>query len=464
MPANDAEDPGSDDEWQAVRKSVAAAAAAIGPDSAARVSNVLCPADEGAGSAAARPASPKYEERVDYAQMLKSIGCEVLSEAGYEDVADTPAAALAAPPAGAVAAPLAPVLRPGSARRGRSCWSLGRSQITPPSRTHASTPVSQAGFAVAGAQAPAHVTVMVLEVFAAVRGACRLSRHAAPRHSRIPCAGDLLADPVRDPVQCVSICLSDDGYGDGDTLQQIALVVDMELSPARHCVPGSISVHSVPTEDALLRALVTLVRSLDPDFILGFDVHAGSVGYITERCAHLGGEHADLLQRLSRTPQHMPPGGLRNDDYGRDHGAGIWITGRCVLNFWRIARAELGLGSHSFEAAMFALLHLRVPARTRSTLGDWYAQPTLRWRVIADLAARSRGCLLMCAQLDLIGRTSELARVFGIDFNSVLVRGSQYRVESMMLRLAHSQNYVALSPTKEAIGNSDAPAIIALVR
>ena len=283
-------------------------------------------------------------------------------------------------------------------------------------------------------------------------------------HSRPPRAGDLLADPVRDPVQCVSICLSDDGYGDGDVLQEFVLVVDEEREPPRHCVPGSVSVHSVPSEDALLRALVTLVRSLDPDFVIGFDVHAGSIGYLTYRCAHLGGEHVDLLQRLSRTPQHMPPGGLRNDDYGRDHGAGIWITGRCVLNFWRIARADLGLGSHSFEAAMFALLQLRVPARTRSMLGTWYGEPMLRWRVIADLAARARGCLLMCTQLDLIGRTSELARVFGIDFNSVIVRGSQYRVESMMLRLAHSQNFVALSPTKEGLANSDAPTWIALVR
>lgn len=50
---------------------------------------------------------------------------------------------------------------------------------------------------------------------------------------------------------------------------------------------------------------------------------------------------------------------------------------------------------------------------------------------------------LVCLQ---INRTSELARVFGIDFFSVLSRGSQFRVESMLLRLAHTQNYLAISP------------------
>jgi DNA polymerase zeta len=274
----------------------------------------------------------------------------------------------------------------------------------------------------------------------------------------------MLADPLLDPVLCVSICLSDDVFADGDTLQEICLVVDAELPAPRHCVPGGVSVHSVPSEDALLAALISLVRSLDPDFILGFDVHAGSLGYLTERCAHLGGQHAALLQQLSRTPEHMPPAGLRVDDYGRDHGAGIWVTGRCVLNFWRIARSELGLGSYSFEAAMMALLQRRVPAHTRATLGEWYDLPVQRWRVVAHLAAQARGCLLMCTQLDLIGRTSELARVFGIDFNSVITRGSQFRVEAMMLRLAHTQNYVALSPSKEALAESNGPAIIALVR
>ena len=64
---------------------------------------------------------------------------------------------------------------------------------------------------------------------------------------------------------------------------------------------------------------------------------------------------------------------------------------------------------------------------------------------------RARLNLALLEQLDLIGRTSELARAFGIDFFSVLSRGSQYRVESMMVRLAHTQNYLMLSPAKEQV-------------
>ena len=69
----------------------------------------------------------------------------------------------------------------------------------------------------------------------------------------------------------------------------------------------------------------------------------------------------------------------------------------------------------------------------------------------------------MLEQLDVVARTSEQARIFGIDFFSVVFRGSQYRVESMMLRLAHTQNYVAISPSKEQTARQPAMACLPLV-
>ena len=74
-----------------------------------------------------------------------------------------------------------------------------------------------------------------------------------------------------------------------------------------------------------------------------------------------------------------------------------------------------------------------------------------RWRCLQYWLRRGRLNLALLEQLDLIGRTAELARAFGIDFFSVLSRGSQYRVESMMVRLAHTQNYLMLSPAKEQV-------------
>lgn len=48
---------------------------------------------------------------------------------------------------------------------------------------------------------------------------------------------------------------------------------------------------------------------------------------------------------------------------------------------------------------------------------------------------------------------SEFARVFGVDFFSVLSRGSQFKVESFMFRIAKPESFVLLSPSKLDVRN-----------
>lgn len=50
-----------------------------------------------------------------------------------------------------------------------------------------------------------------------------------------------------------------------------------------------------------------------------------------------------------------------------------------------------------------------------------------------------------------------------LTFFSVLSRGSQYRVESMFLRLAHAQNYVAISPGSKQVASQPAMEYLPLV-
>jgi DNA polymerase zeta len=52
---------------------------------------------------------------------------------------------------------------------------------------------------------------------------------------------------------------------------------------------------------------------------------------------------------------------------------------------------------------------------------------------------------------NMISRTTESARTFGIDFYSVITRGSQFKVESMMLRIAKPENFVLISPSRKQV-------------
>ncbi|CAN0018158.1 unnamed protein product, partial [Laminaria digitata] len=56
-----------------------------------------------------------------------------------------------------------------------------------------------------------------------------------------------------------------------------------------------------------------------------------------------------------------------------------------------------------------------------------------------------------------------MARLFGIDFFSVLSRGSQYRVEAVMLRVMKPRNFVALSPSRQQVAGQTAMESIPLV-
>eukprot|EP00966_Prymnesium_polylepis_P152868 3531159-Prymnesium_polylepis.1 len=61
--------------------------------------------------------------------------------------------------------------------------------------------------------------------------------------------------------------------------------------------------------------------------------------------------------------------------------------------------------------------------------------------------------------MEVVPRTSELARVFGLDFMSVLTRGSQYRVESMLCRLARAQ-VAPSTPVARASHRSFCPPLV----
>jgi DNA polymerase elongation subunit (family B) len=51
----------------------------------------------------------------------------------------------------------------------------------------------------------------------------------------------------------------------------------------------------------------------------------------------------------------------------------------------------------------------------------------------------------------LIAEIREFARVFGVDFFSVISRGSQFKVESFMFRIAKPESFVLRSPSKQEV-------------
>lgn len=212
-------------------------------------------------------------------------------------------------------------------------------------------------------------------------------------------------------------------------------------------VQEDLDVTYVASEADLLQHLIQLVIRLDPDILLGFEVQQLSWGFLLQRAAHLNVNLCAQIARIQWSKQGNRFSAER-DEWGADHTSEIHIEGRIVLNLWRVLRHEVTLNIYSYENCAYHILHCRVPAYSFRTLTSWYSHRThlYRWRVVHHYMERVRGQLAMLDQLDIIGKTSEFSRVFGIEFYDVLSRGSQYRVESMMLRLAKPLNFIPVSP------------------
>lgn len=104
----------------------------------------------------------------------------------------------------------------------------------------------------------------------------------------------------------------------------------------------SFHVHTEATERDLILKFVSFVQELDPDLIVGYEVQMLSWGYLIERSAAL---NINICQLLSRVVEHENERLPVRDDPESDIGFGMLvnmsISGRIVLNVWRIMRSEV---------------------------------------------------------------------------------------------------------------------------
>ncbi|KDR84999.1 hypothetical protein GALMADRAFT_131759 [Galerina marginata CBS 339.88] len=202
----------------------------------------------------------------------------------------------------------------------------------------------------------------------------------------------------------------------------------------------------VETELDLLNRLVDLVVEHDPDILTGWELQLNSWGYLDARCNTYGLAFPDVISRAP--PRHS--GGSEIDQWGLRKTSTFKTAGRHVLNLWRIMRSEKTLTIYTFENVVFEVLGKRpVPAHAVLVVEH------LLMRVITNLE--------LLEATETITKTAEFARVFGVDFFSVLSRGSQFKVESFMFRIAKPESFVLISPSRNDVGKQNAAECMPLI-
>ena len=288
-----------------------------------------------------------------------------------------------------------------------------------------------------------------------------LEVHVNTRHTFVP-------NPEEDEVACIFWCIKGDDELTHDSKEEfisgILVLADSKEATNQASQEAGLGVEWWLNELDLMNRIVDIVREFDPDILTGYEVHNGSWGYLIER-ARIKYEF-DLCDEFSRMlSQSHGRFGKEADRWGFNTTSTIRVTGRHMINIWRAMRSELNLLQYTMENVVFHLLHKRIPHYTFSDLTAYYTSSKARQkaRCLQYFLNRTRLNLEILEANELVPRTSEQARLIGVDFFSVFSRGSQFKVESFMFRIAKPENFLLASPSRKQVGQQNALECLPLV-
>ncbi|KAI0988492.1 hypothetical protein GJ496_007448 [Pomphorhynchus laevis] len=229
------------------------------------------------------------------------------------------------------------------------------------------------------------------------------------------------------------------------------------------------------SEFNLILGFLYVLQQLNPDIVVCHETQ-NSIEVINKRAAQLGvNDNSNvyfgrLLRKSSKANKNGNNPTLLKCEVPKqprsDHEKKSW-SGRIILEMWSIVRSQLSLRSYSFENAYYSLFGERCQRMSTDCLDLFLNTNPIHF--VNYYLLRTIGQLRILSKLNFVNQTSELARVFGIEFSHVLTRGSQYRVESFLLRVAKSsesysrQQYAFMSPSNEQRQAMRAPESIPIV-
>ena len=230
------------------------------------------------------------------------------------------------------------------------------------------------------------------------------------------------------------------------------------------------TIEFVKDELELIERFTHVLQQADPDIVICYEMKL-SLYYLIKRAKTK--YHLDLLVTLSRVPEQQENVTRSRSHMGADGSDLPVIVGRILLELWKILRSEITLNIYTFENAIYHVLHERVPRYDFSLLSKWFIDEgksdfcsrkmrIVRWRLsglnpsfglrnfvtLLDYGwTRSIGNFRLIYELDLITKTSEFARIYGIEFYHVRGNLSPSKLLSIAnFRSSHVVLNIVLNP------------------
>ncbi|KAL3239115.1 DNA-directed DNA polymerase [Nakaseomyces bracarensis] len=265
---------------------------------------------------------------------------------------------------------------------------------------------------------------------------------------------DMLPNPKTDEVSIIFWHVDKDSFPFDFNLHLEGILIVDKDDTLKHYerYTGDVPIMIYDNEFDMFDALTDLILLFDPDLLSGYEVHNASWGYIFERSIII--HNFNISEEISRVNVNIK--NKLNDSWGYKKSSGLHITGRYILNIWRLMRHELSVNQYSFESIANLVLKEQFPHFLNKNLSDMWKGHHGSIGIITCLSyymLRVRANVKILKKLNFILNVIEQARLIGVDFQSVYNRGSQYKVESFLIRICKSEHFNVLSPSKEAVRN-----------
>lgn len=283
-------------------------------------------------------------------------------------------------------------------------------------------------------------------------------------------------------------------------------------------VMGAQSVWAVSSEEDLYWAAILILRRADPDIILTWDMRRSGVYALYTRAEAIGIPFRALISRFPFDVQPRLPFSLQQAPSAtrsrfRSFSSNA-IGGRIHLCGRREMKKEGKMYQDSLQHAVSLFQKEKIPYFTQQTLIDWwfppspsdnrvltpslslpipididressnegensgtnanvqnspirmstsYPIPRTLWRVVEYTLQCMHALYRTFDGSGYLSRYSEMARLYGTDLLSAMTRGSQFQVESIMMRVVKSLEYLAPSASRKQVAHQQALRCLPLI-
>ncbi|EAX90713.1 DNA polymerase family B containing protein [Trichomonas vaginalis G3] len=249
--------------------------------------------------------------------------------------------------------------------------------------------------------------------------------------------GKLLPNPAMDQIVCACFTL----MIDKEIIEKVTFWVGPNL------VIGE-KVEFFSSERELLVGVINYILKIDPDIIVGWNIERESVFYINERCKILGIK--DFYAEVSRTGKN--PHAMDEVRY---------IEGRLTVNLWRVVRHQAALRSYTLASVSDHFLGTKFPDIKQSQISYWLHSAPFRF--VSYCRKRATVIISICLAMNFVEYYCELSSIIGADFASTYSRGSQFQIESLLIRVSKRLGFCLPSPTRFEVSQQRAPMALPLV-